>query len=525
MTSTRVHIIVEDVNDNAPQFSQYEHDMVLSENTPIGKPIINFHTTDKDLPPNSDVRYEITSGNDYNLFTIDSVSGMLTLRKALDYDLGIIEHELIIKATDIARPPADLPLCSLASLKISVTDENDHEPKFPISEYLEFVAENEPIGITVFTAKATDMDKGVYGRLNYSVMSAAASGYADVDDSWKLFRVHPTTGVVSTNSIFDYESRSRYAFTMMSCDIGGKCARVKVRVEIEGKDEFHPQFTERTFRFTLTGDVPVGYVVGHVTATDRDKGPDGRIVYQLTTQNPYFKINRTTGTIVVKKKLDVLSTDHDFSLVVGASSGRQGSLTNTSVVEIAFDQLFAPGVNLASSGTNMSTFSNLADWLIVFFVLFIIVSVGIGGFIGYLRFRNRHQKNVNKPTLNSSNQRVDTYVDPGAFDTIPIRGTAAHGVTQFAPPKYDEIPTYRTNNSGTNSAAATTSELSGSEQSGSSGRGKPLSSSLNFNFLVGGGRLCDNILYPYFLYVIQSLRNILFYILKLKEYVEKKKTF
>lgn len=434
---------------------------------------MQFHATDNDLPPNSDVRYEIVSGNDRNLFTMDSISGLLSLREGLDYDCGSTEHHVVVKASDVAKPPQDLSLATLAVVQISVTDENDHEPKFPISEYLEFVAENEPIGVTVFIAKATDLDRGMYGKLNYSIISAAASGYSDVDDSWKLFKVNPSTGLVTTNAVFDYETRSRYAFTLLSCDVGGKCAKVKVRVEIESKDEFYPQFTERTFRFTISGDVLVGFVVGHVTATDRDKGPDGRIVYQLTTQNPYFKINRTNGAVMVKKKLDSLTSDQDISLVVSASSGRQGSFTNNSIVEIVFDQLAAPGINLASSGNNMASGSSgITDWLIVFFILFVVVVAAVGGFAVFLHFRNRRQSNVNKPNLGGGGPRVDTYVDPGAFDTMPIRGTGTHGVTQFGPPKYDEIPTYRAKNSGSNSAAATTSELSASEQSGSSGRGE-----------------------------------------------------
>ncbi len=458
----------------------------MSESAPVNVSLMRFHATDADSPPNSDVRFEIVSGNDAGYFELDPSTGVLSLRKALDCDTGTFEHHLVVSASDSAHALQDLPLCTLVSLTVNVTDENDNEPRFAVSEYLEFVAENEPIGVAVFTARAWDADKGgVYGRLNYSIVSAAAaaaSGYGgDLDDSWKLFKIHPLTGLVSTNAHFDYETRSRYAFALVACDAGSRCSVVKVRVEIESKDEFHPQFVERTFRFSVAAvaDVPIGHVVGYVTATDRDKGPDGRIVYQLTSQNSYFKVNRTTGAVIVKRKLNALPVEQrDISLVVTASSGRQGSLTNMSVVEIIFDSLSAaPGMNLASSGSsaNMSSSSSLTEWLMVLFALFIVVVIAIGAFVAFLHFKNRRQKNVNKTNLGGNSQRVDAYVDAGAFDTIPIRATTVgHGVTQFAPPKYDEIPTYRANNSASNSAAATTSELSASEQSGSSGRGKSI---------------------------------------------------
>ncbi|KAL1463551.1 hypothetical protein WDU94_015292 [Cyamophila willieti] len=285
-------------------------------------------------------------------------------------------------------------------------------------------------------------------------MSAAASGYTDVDDSWKLFRVDAATGLVTTNAVFDYETRTRYAFTLLSTDSGGRTCKVKVRVEIESRDEFHPQFTERTFKFILAGtDLPVGYVVGHVTATDRDKGPDGRVVYQLTSQHAYFKVNRTTGAVLIKKKLEGLDSGQDISLVITASSGRQGSLTNMSVVEIAVDPLGYIGSNSASVEPSPSS-----SWTAVLLVLFLLILVASAGVFVFLHMKNRRQKKVTKPGLSNPSTSENNYVDPGSFDTIPIRGSSV-GVA--SPPKYDEIPTYRNN----------TSELSGSDQSGSSGRG------------------------------------------------------
>ncbi|KAI5746071.1 hypothetical protein M8J76_016948 [Diaphorina citri] len=468
-SSALVNIIIEDANDNTPHFLGVETAVTLSEGVPVGHNILRLTATDVDLPPNSDVRFEITSGNEEELFAVDPLTGVLSVQQPLDYDTGSSEHLLILKVEDGGKPPLDSPLSSITHLKITLQDENDNAPKFPITEYLEFVGENEPIGSSVFTARATDMDKGDYGKLNYSIISAAASGYTDVDDSWKLFRVDALTGLVTTNAVFDYEARSRYAFTLLSTDSGGRTCKVKVRVEIESRDEFHPQFTERTFKFILSGtDLPVGYVVGHVTATDRDKGPDGRVVYQLTSQHSFFKVNRTTGAVLIKKKLDGLETGQDISLVITASSGRQGSLTNMSVVEIAIDPLGYTGTNHIEGNTvSASSSSGVTNWAITLLVIFLLIIIASAGIFVFLHLKNRRQKKVNKPGLSNATTSENNYVDPGSFDTIPIRGSSV-GVA--SPPKYDEIPTYRNNASGSNSAAAT-SELSGSDQSGSSGRG------------------------------------------------------
>jgi protocadherin-16/23 len=235
-------------------------------------------------------------------------------------------------------------------------------------------------------------------------------------------------------------------------------------------------------------------VIGHVAATDRDKGPDGRVVYQLTTQHPYFKINRTTGAVMVKKKLDnsaILEAGRDVSLVVTASSGRQGSLTNMTVVELALDPLADRGTNLASSTidansnntTLVSGSGGLADWALGLLIALILIVLSFGAVFLFLHIRNKRQKKVNKQALTPGTAvgSPESFVDPGAFDTIPIRGGGGvqGPAAQFGPPKYDEIPPYvggpvvhrNNNSSSSNSGAATTSELSGSEQSGSSGRG------------------------------------------------------
>ncbi|XP_054259476.1 protein dachsous-like [Macrosteles quadrilineatus] len=476
-SAIHIHVMVEDANDNAPKFVNLEPNVYVSEGVSIGHSIVQLIANDADLPPNSDLRYDIISGNDEDLFDVDLVSGIVTVKKHLDFDVGPSEYSLVVRATDLAKSP-EIPLSTVETIKIILQDENDNTPHFPVSEYLEFVGENEAVGTPVFIARATDIDRGAYGQLNYSIVSAAASGFTDIEDSWKLFRVDPVSGLIVTNAVFDYESRNRYAFTLTTSDIGGRTARVRVRIEIESRDEFHPQFTERTYRFVLGGnDLPVGYVVGHVTATDRDKGPDGRIVYQLTSQNPYFKINRTTGVLMVKKKFDSgFDIKQDVSLVVTASSGRQGSLTNMSVVEISFDPLADTESNIIVTGSGndaalAATSSGIADWAMGLLIALILIVLAFGAVFLFLHVRNRRHKKVNKPGL-SGGQSTDTFVDPSAFDTIPIRGGVAGPASQFGPPKYDEIPTYRNNNtSSSNSGAATTSELSGSEQSGSSGRG------------------------------------------------------
>ncbi|XP_058795788.1 protein dachsous [Phymastichus coffea] len=508
--SVTINITVIDVNDNYPHFLKDLEKVSIKEDVSLGYTVIILHAEDADLfgSESATVTYDISSGNDDKLFFVNSSSGSVMVNASLDCDLKPELHNLVIRACD-----SDLtrPLCAFTQLQVQIEDVNDNSPKFPVSEYLEFVGENEPVGSSIFKARAFDLDRGVYGQLNYSISSSAADGFSDIDDSWKLFSIDSKTGNVYTDAVFDYEQRNRYAFTIRATDTGGRSATVRVRIEIDSRDEFYPQFTERIYRFGLriSTQVMVGSVIGYVTATDRDKGPDGRVVYQLKAQHSLFKLNRTTGALIIKQTLSSGTNSEELvRLLISASSGRQGSLSNVTIVEVSWVEGQELGANrgatVYSSPTNVSTdmtmvtSSGLADWILGLLVVFLLLCGIFGSIWLYVHIRNlRHKKPAAKPALGGESNATasNSYVDPTAFETIAIRGVVGLGLglgtnatpcgglvnggsvgtgasiglsCQFAPPKYDEIPVYDTSAQSETHAA---SELSGSDQSGSSGRG------------------------------------------------------
>uniref|UniRef100_T1GTS0 Cadherin domain-containing protein n=1 Tax=Megaselia scalaris TaxID=36166 RepID=T1GTS0_MEGSC len=348
---TEVYVILEDENDNGPHFTQQQYTATVWEGNNKGTFVMQVKAFDADDGANSRILYHIVDGNHDNAFIIEpafsgivktnivldreirdlyslkviatdegipqmtgtttirihivdvndnqptfpphkiinvsEVTGVLFVNNKLDYDEGATIYNLIIRACD----SGNVSLCTLHPFRIALADENDNNPKFPVHEYIEYIRENEPIDTAIFTARATDLDKGRYGQLNYTI-EPSSSMYGS-DDAWKLFTIDELSGIVTTNAVFDYEERSRYDFMVKATDIGGKSAVVKVRMLIDSNDEYSPQFTERTYHFVMSPSsisyLPVGYVIGQVTATDRDKGPDGHVVYQLTSQNPYFK--------------------------------------------------------------------------------------------------------------------------------------------------------------------------------------------------------------------------------------------
>lgn len=288
---------------------------------------------------------------------------------------------------------------------------------------------------------------------------------SDTEELRSLFRVDSRSGRVTTAGILDYELSHSYTFFLRATDAGGLYSNVRVRVLVESRDEFPPQFTQRNYRFSLSdARIDVADVVGRVTATDRDKGVDGRVVYQLASQHACFKINRTTGELIVKRKLHDITLHDDVRLVVTASSGKAGSLTDTALVEISLDAA-ASGTNLASRGSE----GGLAGWAVALLIALVTLGFALGAVVLFLHVRGKRSKHVGlgmKPGLDPG----DDYADPVTFDTMRnVTSSVPAASGQFAPPKYDEIPPYAiaTDEAG----VAVSSVLSGSDQSGSSGRG------------------------------------------------------
>ncbi|XP_013393116.1 protein dachsous [Lingula anatina] len=455
-TNTTVNIIVDDINDWPPTFTQNPYIATVMENFTSGEPFLQVVATDKDIGSNQEVEYSITSGNDNGLFTINSTFGTIAIAptKSLDYDTNK-EHKLIVKAQDSGQNR----LSSIVTVIVNVTDVNDNKPSFPVMMYIEKVRENEPAGTSVFTAHANDKDAGVYGQLKYGI----------IEDEG-LFSIDANTGEVTTVAIFDYESMNSYRFKITAADLGGTPVSIPVLVNIESVDEFEPVFTSSKFTFDVPGNAEVGYVIGQVSATDRDSGPDGRILYQFQEPQDYFSIDSKSGNITVKKlfsettkrkkrfvpryslnahnrnRRDVQSGVQ--ALVIMADSGKEGSQKAYVTAEVQIDYSCA-GCNVGAATAGFVLTGAPLVLVIVFSILVIILVIVISIVCKWGRERKRKPANNYQQAVGDNFDHVDMALPPAGIE---------------APPRYNEIHSYDGRHN------ITTSDISDQSHS-SSGRG------------------------------------------------------
>lgn len=317
---TSLRIAVTEENHHTPEFSQSQVSATVQESIAVGTAIRTLSARDKDKEMNGVITYNITSGNDRGLFSINSRSGVLSLARPLDFEEKQ-QHNLRVSATDGGW----ISKTSYVSVTVHVTDVNDNPPVFEPDEYFPVVQENVPSGTTVLRMNATDGDSGANAVMAYVIQSS------DSD----LFVIDPNTGTITTQGFLDYEAKQVYHLTVKAFNVPDeeRCSFANVNIQLKGANEYVPRFVSKQYYFEVSEAAPKGTVVGEVFASDRDQGDDGVVYYLIfgKSRKKGFGINETTGQIYVTGALD-REKEEKISLKVLAKN--TGSIRGADIDEV-----------------------------------------------------------------------------------------------------------------------------------------------------------------------------------------------
>ncbi|CAG0919475.1 unnamed protein product [Notodromas monacha] len=376
--STRVTISVKDVNDSPPTFAHSAVNVSVPESMAEGALVAKLSAIDADSGSFGLVFYDILSGNDVGLFRIDNRTGEVYLNGKLDFETET-QHRLVVRARDGKNGTR----ASLSTLTIAVEDENEFGPEFPTKIFHAFLAENARPGSEVTQLRAVDGDTGQYGKLNYSL--AESNSW---DSNW--FTIQPESGAIYSQKVMDYEDGRLYTLVVTAMDPTGASASAKVVVHVESRDEYPPEFIQDHYAFAAPAEIPAGYVIGQVQATDQDKGVDGVVIYDVDSQlDSGFGVNVTTGAIVSKRSMS-LPDGSEVKMRVIASSGQAGSLKGHATVNVKVDKnLSVVGL---SSKADAALEAALAPWALALVIILALVASILFAAILILRIRSGARK-------------------------------------------------------------------------------------------------------------------------------------
>ena len=119
--TTLVKVILEDVNDNGPQFNPPEIVGYVSENEPAMTSVMTLSASDPDLPPNTQpFTYHIVGGEHREFFTVDANTGEVKTTRSIDRETTPVLN-FRIEVEDSGKPK----MKSEHDVAINVLDKND----------------------------------------------------------------------------------------------------------------------------------------------------------------------------------------------------------------------------------------------------------------------------------------------------------------------------------------------------------------------------------------------------------------
>lgn len=118
-----VTIEIVSVNEFAPQLQHSASIYVkIPENTAVGSIVVDINGTDRDFGMEGQLSYSIVGGNEDIDFDINSKTGVIVVKKVLDYET-IVRYTLVVRVSDNA--PSAQRLSTVAKVTVRLTNVND----------------------------------------------------------------------------------------------------------------------------------------------------------------------------------------------------------------------------------------------------------------------------------------------------------------------------------------------------------------------------------------------------------------
>ncbi|XP_072580991.1 protocadherin-23 [Vulpes vulpes] len=310
-----IKIQVTDINDNAPAFLPSEA-VEIAENSLPGVVVTQISVHDVDLNPTFIFNFAKES-NLGTKFAIDRNTGAVMLVETLDFEEAT-EYELFIQISDTVHDTE-------GTLIVRVVDVNDNPPVFSQDSYQVTVPEGVPVGYSVLTVAATDIESNE--NISYRILSSS-----------KEFSIDPMNGTIFTiNPILLLDKKSTVQFLVEASDGGIPDLRALALVEIEIQDvnNYAPEFTVEYYNLSLREDAQVGGTLVTFSTIDHDWTRENTHVdYSIISGNPQNNFHVETsflpseypskqvGYLVLLHSLDreaaschklvILASDHGF---------------------------------------------------------------------------------------------------------------------------------------------------------------------------------------------------------------------
>uniref|UniRef100_A0A1I7VWJ7 Cadherin n=1 Tax=Loa loa TaxID=7209 RepID=A0A1I7VWJ7_LOALO len=297
-------------------FQQERYITEIPEDTPINSLIIKLHATHI---TNESMYYAMVAPEDSrttNIFTLDTVSGEIRVGKALDRET-LDRH--VLKVTAYER--LDPAVSASSSVIVEILDVQDNAPIFERNSYYAEIREDAPIGTTLASVFARDLDIGLNGEITY---------WLGEEDGAELLQIHSSTGVIQTAQHLDRELMNIIRIYVYATDKGvpPMTSRALLEINLLDVNDNAPVFEQEFFNVTIMENITIPSNILQIRATDSDSGQNGKVHYSIVASSVNgFSIDYENGWIKLYQKVD--SRSNPVALLVRAKDSGQPAQSST----------------------------------------------------------------------------------------------------------------------------------------------------------------------------------------------------
>lgn len=340
---TTLTIIIQDVNDNNPVFIPTTYTFSVSEGR-TNEAVGTVTATDADLGENAIINYQISpysSTDSAKLFFITSTGAISTVT-ALDYEVKQ-RHVILVLGVDGGVSSRT----GTATVTINVQDVQDVIPLFTETNIERSIPEGQPVSTSVAQIMAIDQD--TVDNITYKFSTGEFSA----------FSINSNSGVITNNQLLQYETKSRYVFTVTTVEgesSNALSATATVTINIQDINNFPPVIQAVPSNLQFLENIPVGTeLLSSITVTDADapNTANSRITFNIssvtssaTVQNPnvlqWFYINPDTGKITLARSFQEDPGVTSYNVVVNVQDGGVPPLSVSTKVTITVIRNTAP---------------------------------------------------------------------------------------------------------------------------------------------------------------------------------------
>ncbi|KAM4875307.1 protocadherin beta-3-like [Thomomys bottae] len=266
--TARLHILVLDINDNAPKFAQSLYEVQSLEDTPVSSVIATVTASDLDAGNYGAISYTFFHASEEILktFQLNPITGDIQLVKGLDFEaIGI--YEIDIEAKDGGG------LSGKCTVTVHVVDVNDNPPELIMSSVNSPVPENSAETVVAIFS-VSDLDSGDNGKIKCSIQNDLPFVLKpSVENFYTLVTERP----------LDREIKDEYNITITVTDLGTPRLQTQhsLRVQVSDVNDNAPEFSQSSYTLRVRENNSPALHIGTIRATDRDAGSNAQLSYSL----------------------------------------------------------------------------------------------------------------------------------------------------------------------------------------------------------------------------------------------------